>query len=73
MKPTIKVENWYVIDDTLHGFVIDHPKSVHRESSITSSKITKYDYSNQRVETKNTVYILGKAGHPFLKDPATED
>lgn len=54
MKPEIKIERWFIIGDRMYGEIDFHPKLGNcNDGIIRTSKVVK-------VETQNSVYILGK-------------
>lgn len=65
MKPTVHIENWRELfagtggsDATiLTGNVLDHPRFASGTFVYTSRVLGK---EGNRVETRNTIYILGK-------------
>ena len=72
-KPEVVIINAAVSNNVLTGFAYGHPKL--GDTSITTSTILKITYDNKataRVETRNTVYVVGPNGwkvrpddHPF--------
>lgn len=68
MKPEIKIENWYFASTTdgrkaLCGEVSEHPKLTMYmgiDHFIQTSLVLKFEPENNFVETKNSIYILGK-------------
>lgn len=65
-KPEVQIKEWgvygYPEDRRLHGVVIDHPRFDKDTRVITSKILTPSNFSNthagDKVETKNTIYIL---------------
>lgn len=64
-KAEVHMDRWCIIDDKLHGIVTGHP--IFRDGvKITSGLIISRDLENKRVETINTVYLLGTEEAPDL-------
>ena len=74
-KSEVIIQDAKIIDGKLHGFVYGHPKL--GDTNVNTSDIIKITYDNRataRVETNNTIYIVGPTGwenrpqdHPFNK------
>ena len=74
-KSEVIIQDAKIIDGKLHGFVYGHPKLA--DTNVSSSDIIKITYDNRataRVETNNTIYVVGPTGwenrptdHPFNK------
>ncbi|DAC54675.1 MAG TPA: hypothetical protein HA359_01845 [Candidatus Poseidoniaceae archaeon] len=74
-KSEVIIQNAKIIGDSLHGFVHGHPKL--GDTEVKTSAILSMTYDNRataRVETNNTIYIVGPTGweirpqdHPFNK------
>jgi len=72
-KPEVIIRDAIIKDGDLHGFAYDHPKL--GEGPVRSSDIIGVNYDERataRVETHNTVYVVGPTGwkvrpddHPF--------
>ena len=72
-KPEVLIQDARIVNDKLHGFVYGHPKL--GDTDISTSNIIRITYDSKataRVETNNTVYIVGPTGwknrphdHPF--------
>jgi hypothetical protein len=72
-KPEVIIRDAVIKDGDLHGFAYDHPKL--GEGPVRSSDIIGVNYDERataRVETHNTVYVVGPTGwkvrpddHPF--------
>lgn len=61
-KPEVKIENWWISGGQLHGEVQDHPR-FDKGTQVTTSRIVEEPFlpePGDKVETLNTVYILGK-------------
>jgi hypothetical protein len=57
-KPEVRIENWFIDGDRLHGDAIGHPTLGNewvRTSTILSANMT-----TRRVVTRNRVYLLGE-------------
>ena len=75
-KPEGIIDNAAIEDQILAGFAYGHPKL--GDTALRSSEILKVTYDNRataRVETRNTIYVVGPTGwkerpadHPF-NDP----
>ena len=73
MKVEVIIRDAYVDGNILHGYAYDHPKL--GESQINTSEIISITYDERataRVETLNTIYVVGPTGwkvypsnHPF--------
>ena len=78
-KPEVIIQDAKIIDETVNGFVYGHPKL--GDTQVKSSKIIKITYDNRataKVETNNTIYVVGPTGwnirpndHPFNKPTYT--
>ena len=78
-KPEVIIQNAKIIDNSLHGFVYGHPKL--GDTKVKTSSILSITYDSRataRVETNNTIYIVGPTGwetrpqnHPFNKPDYT--
>ena len=74
-KSEVIIQDAKIIDGKLHGFVYGHPKL--GDTNVKSSDIIKITYDNRataKVETNNTIYVVGPTGwenrpadHPFNK------
>ena len=74
-KSEVIIQDAKIIDGKLHGFVYGHPKL--GDTNVSSSDIIKITYDNRataKVETNNTIYVVGPTGwenrptdHPFNK------
>ncbi len=74
-KSEVIIQDAKIIDGKLHGFVYGHPKLA--DTNVSSSDIIKITYDNRataKVETNNTIYVVGPTGwenrptdHPFNK------
>ena len=74
-KSQVIIQDARIIDGKLHGFVYGHPKL--GDTNVKSSDIIKITYDNRataKVETNNTIYVVGPTGwenrpadHPFNK------
>ena len=74
-KSEVIIQDAKIIDGKLHGFVYGHPKL--GDTNVNTSDIIKITYDNRataRVETNNTIYIVGPTGwenrpqdHPLNK------
>lgn len=72
-KPEVVIKDAHVDETILRGFAYDHPKL--GEGPVRTSKIRSISYDERataRIETKNTVYVVGPTGwkvrpddHPF--------
>lgn len=72
-KPEVIIDDAAIEDQVLVGFAYGHPKL--GDTSIRSTEIIKTTYDNRataRVETRNTIYVVGPTGwrqrpanHPF--------
>ena len=72
-KPEVIIDDAAIDDQVLLGFAYGHPKL--GDTSIRSTEIIKITYDNRataRVETRNTIYVVGPTGwkhrpanHPF--------
>jgi len=72
-KKEVILQDAFLEGEILRGFVYGHPKL--GDANIRSSSIQKIDYDNRgtaRVETSNTIYVIGPTGwkvrpdnHPF--------
>ena len=72
-KPEVVIDKAYIEGDILKGFAYGHPKL--GDTQLKTSQIIKITYDNKataRVETRNTVYVVGPTGwesrpenHPF--------
>ena len=62
-KPLVAIENWVLTERTIFGDVVDHPKLGTAKGIMTSrptyTKGIPYYKQGDRVETKNTMYVLG--------------
>lgn len=61
-KPEVKIESWWIAGNHLHGRVQDHPR-FEKDTDVTTSVILEVPMlpeEGDRVETRNTIYILGK-------------
>ena len=75
-KTEVIIDNAAIQDQILTGFAYGHPKL--GDTALSSSEILKVTYDNRataRVETRNTIYVVGPTGwkerpadHPF-NDP----
>jgi hypothetical protein len=64
-KPTVHIENWIIIGKTLYGKAKDHPRFA-PDTEIRTSTILDMPSTPQpgdSVETRNTIYVLGKTTH----------
>jgi hypothetical protein len=78
-KPEVIIQDAKIIDESVNGFVYGHPKL--GDTQVKSSKIIKITYDNRataKVETNNTIYVVGPTGwnirpndHPFNKPTYT--
>ena len=62
-KSEVIIQDAKIIDGKLHGFVYGHPKL--GDTNVNTSDIIKITYDNRataRVETNNTIYIVGPTG-----------
>jgi hypothetical protein len=66
-KPRVRIENWKIVEwvwvdgvEVLVGRCYDHPL-IQDGELIRTSEVVKKDFDNNIVETKNTIYLLGKA------------
>ncbi|MBT05095.1 MAG: hypothetical protein CMA92_04950 [Euryarchaeota archaeon] len=74
-KSEVIIQDAKIIDGKLHGFVYGHPKL--GDTNVSTSDIIKITYDNRataKVETNNTIYVVGPTGwenrptdHPFNK------
>jgi hypothetical protein len=77
-KPTIKIEDWAIgsiggepykapeaQSKALYGHVLDHPTHGDIPFARTSA-IVNIDLANRRVETQNSIYLLGKINPDYL-------
>ena len=72
-KPEVVMTDAKIVDGRLNGFGYGHPKL--GDTRINTTEIIKISYDNKataRVETRNTVYVIGPTGwetrpadHPF--------
>lgn len=63
MKPEVHIENWTIFNGKIVGEVQDHPRFEEGTKVTTSRILTKpvgRFVEGNHIETKNTVYILGK-------------
>lgn len=70
-KPTVHIDDWYILDDNLYGHVQDHPrfeKGVAIRSSTIVGQPVLLAHPGDIVETRNTKYVLGTE----FKKPAEE-
>ena len=64
MKPEVRIEDWKIAKwqdtdtEVLHGTAINH--YIWGTDRIRSSAIVNKDFANNRVETLNTIYLLGE-------------
>lgn len=64
MKPEVRIEDWHIAkwqdtdNEVLHGTAIKH--YIWGTDRIRTSAIVNKDLANNRVETRNTIYILGE-------------
>ena len=75
IKPEVTINEAQIQDNTLTGFAYAHPKL--GDGPITTTSILSISYDERataRVETRNTIYIVGPTGwnvrpsdHPFNK------
>ena len=78
-KSEVIIQDAKITGNLLHGFVYGHPKL--GDTQVRSSNILNMTYDNRataRVETNNTIYIVGPTGweirpndHPFNKPDYT--
>ena len=78
-KSEVIIQDAEITGNSLHGFVYAHPML--GDAQVKSSEILKITYDNRataRVETNNTIYIVGPTGwrirpndHPFNKPDYT--
>lgn len=60
MKKSARLENWYVGDyDLIYGEVYGHPNFTDG-TFIRTSRVVSLDKINNKAETLNTMYELGK-------------
>jgi len=61
-KPEVIIDQWEIVDNRLHGIVLNHPRFEKGTRVVTSSIVTRQggDQVGDKVETKNTIYLLGK-------------
>lgn len=63
MKPEVRIEEWFVAFGQLHGKAFGHPRFSDGTRVITSAIVTPKPWhfkSGDKVETRNTVYLLGE-------------
>jgi hypothetical protein len=78
VKPTIEIEDWAIgsrggepykapeaRSKVLYGHVLDHPTHGDLPHARTSA-IVNIDLANRRVETQNSIYLLGKINLDYL-------
>lgn len=60
VKPTVKISQWHVAHNRLHGISIDHPRFDPGTEVITSAIVAKPNdlKDGAIVETRNTLYKL---------------
>lgn len=63
-KKEVRIENWDMItiggvNLALYGEVYNH-ENFADGTSVTTSRIEREDLENGIIETKNTIYLLGK-------------
>ena len=73
LKPEVVIKDAFLEDGTLRGYAYAHPKL--GETNINSSTVLGVSYDERataRVETRNTIYVVGPTGwkirpdnHPF--------
>ena len=73
LKPEVVIKDAFLEDETLRGYAYAHPKL--GETNIKSSTVLGVSYDERataRVETRNTIYVVGPTGwkirpdnHPF--------
>lgn len=65
-KPTVQLENWYLIGGRLYGNVHHHPRfedgTLVQTSSVVSEPGDEPAKKNDTLETRNTFYVLGEPG-----------
>lgn len=65
-KPTVSIENWYLIGGRLYGNVHHHPRfedgTLVQTSSVVSEPGDEPAKEGDVLETRNTFYELGKKG-----------
>lgn len=67
-KPTAHIENWFKSGNVLFGTISKHIRQDDFHSKLQrTSMIVSFDPKNNRCETLNTVYTLGK---PYNADKA---
>ncbi|RAH13251.1 MAG: hypothetical protein CMB20_005140 [Methanobacteriota archaeon] len=69
MKVEVIIRDAYIEGNILHGYAYDHPKL--GESHINTSEIISITYDERataRVETQNTIYVVGPTGWVNLPD-----
>lgn len=68
-KPEVRIENWYVVVKRIHGDAYGHPRFDDGTAVVTSvieKPKTPYKEGDV-VETRNTLYTLGKpATHTLI-------
>lgn len=63
IKPEVRIENWYVVVKRIHGDAYGHPRFDDGTAVVTSviENKSKTPYKEgDKVETRNTLYTLGK-------------
>lgn len=70
-----RLEKWHVgPDDSLYGYVYNHPKGLRDGEYVRTSRVVEFDKATGKARTENTNYELGEpasvVGEP--RDPAVE-
>lgn len=68
MKPVARIENWREIvdpsgDSYLVGVITGHKLQVQFERDLQQTSAIIAHYGGNKVETRNTIYILGEPYH----------
>lgn len=71
-KPTVQLENWYLLAGTLYGHAHHHPRfddgTLVRTCSVISEPGDEPAKEGDTLETRNTFYVLGKPGKRHAED-----
>lgn len=65
-KPTVRIEDWFLIANKLYGNCYGHPKfddgTLVQTSTVVSEPGDEPAKEGDTLETRDTLYTLGKAG-----------
>lgn len=65
-KPIVGIENWYLIGGHLYGTTVNHPRfddgTPVKTSRVISEPSDEPAKKGDKLETRNTFYVLGDPG-----------